>query len=279
MALIITPQDVVRRVSLLPAFPRIVSELMADLEDDSSSMMTLAQHVERDPVMTGRILSTANRMLRNEGWPEARDVYTAVSLIGFARIREIVLTTNMANFAEHFSSKHFHWGHGLAVGIAAQELAQHAGANQNCALVAGLLHDIGQLWLAHFHLLEFQQMRLQVEVHGEEVCAAERAMFGLDHCEIGRIVTECWQLPADIVAAVTHHHAPDDKVAREKMVAITHLAEMIAQSLDLPCREFNSIRRVSGVAARALGIDWNNDCSALFGAIDARYQYAAAIFS
>ncbi|GHT95529.1 hypothetical protein AGMMS49545_18650 [Betaproteobacteria bacterium] len=108
------PDTVVR----LPAFPGVITELLDDLNDDNSSMLALARHVERDPVVTGRILSAANRMLRHEGWPEVRDVYTAVSLIGFSRIREIVLTTCIVSFTGIFCSKRFYWAALLAAVVA-----------------------------------------------------------------------------------------------------------------------------------------------------------------
>ena len=278
MTVLITPQKVKQEISRLPSFPQVVNELLPVLDDDGSSMMVLAQHVERDPVLTGRILSAANRLLRSEGWQEVRDVYTAASLIGFSRIREIALTTSIANLNGHFASQHFHWAHCLAAGIAAQELALRAKSDQNGALVAGLLHDIGQLWLAYFHPLEFQQVRLQVEVHNMEICEAEQMMFGMDHTKIGGIIAEHWQLPTDITAAIAHHHDPDNKLASNPTVAAVHLAEAIIQALDLPHRDMNYVFRVSSTACRTMGVHWGEESFALLGAIDARYQYALSVF-
>jgi len=278
MAILLTPEKIKQEVARLPAFPHVIYGLLSDLDDDNSSMMAMAQHVERDPVLAGRILSVANRLLRHEGWPEARDVYTAVSLIGFAQIREIVLTTCVSGFNRNLASQHLQWSHSLAAGIAAQELASRANCNQSEALVAGLLHDIGQFWLAYVRPLEFQQVRLQVEVHNVEIGAAECAMFGIDHCEVGRIIAEHWQLPQGITDAIAYHHAPDDKIASNPIVASVHLAEMIVQALDLPHRELNYVSRLSSIACRTLGLEWDQDNSDLLGAIDARYQYALSVF-
>ncbi|MDR0528629.1 MAG: HDOD domain-containing protein [Zoogloeaceae bacterium] len=276
----ITSEDIVRQVESLPAFPQIVIELMADLEDDSASMMTLARHIERDPIITGKVLAAGNRLLRHEGWPEARDVYTAVSLIGFSRVKKIVLAASIADFTVNFVGKHFHWAHSLAVGIAAQELALRVNVNPDCALVAGMLHDLGQFWLAYSYPLEFQQVRLSVEVHGADVCAAEQERFGMDHCEIGRIVAEYWRIPADLVSAIANHHAQNEKALTEKIPALTHIADVIVQALDLPRREFNRVSRISSLACRTMGINWNDEESIqILGAIDARYQYASEIFS
>lgn len=270
--------DVLSSIARLPAFPGVITDLLADLDDDSSSMMTLARHVERDPVVTGRILSVANRMLRQEGRFEVRDVFTAVSLIGFARIRDIVLTTCIASFTSQFRGRNYYWKHSLAVGIGAQELARRALVNLDYALVAGLLHDIGQLWMAYFHPLEFQQARLRVEVHGVPVCEAEAELFGMDHCEVGRLVAEHWNLPAEVADAIFFHHAPDERAAANKLVALTHLAELIANALDLPYREENQVAHLSSAVCRALELDWSESLAPLLGQIEARYRYAATLF-
>ncbi|MCE1170265.1 MAG: HDOD domain-containing protein [Azovibrio sp.] len=270
--------DIIASIARLPAFPGVISDLLADLDDDNSSMMTLARHVERDPVVTGRILSVANRMLRQEGRTEVRDVFTAVSLIGFARIRDIVLTTCIASFTSQFRGRNYYWKHSLAVGIGAQELARRVAVNQDYALVAGLLHDIGQLWMAYFHPLEFQQARLRVEVHGEPVCQAEADLFGLDHCEVGRLVAEHWGLPAEVLGAIFFHHAPDQRAAVNKLVALTHLAELIANALDLPYREENQVAYLSPTVCEVLELDWSEDLSPLLGQIEARFRYAATLF-
>ncbi|MDR1850195.1 MAG: HDOD domain-containing protein [Zoogloeaceae bacterium] len=278
MSILITPEKIQQEVVNLPAFPPAVYGLLSDLEDENAGMMVMAQHVERDPILAGRVLSTANRLLRNEGWPEVRDVYTAVSLIGFAQIREIVLTTCISGSNKNLASQHLQWSHSLAAGIAAKELASRVKCNHDEALVAGLLHDVGQFWLAYVRPLEFQQVRLQVEVHNVEISEAERAMFGVDHCEVGRIIAEHWQLPKEITDAIAHHHAPADKIAGNPIVASVHLAEMIVQALDLPHRDLNYVSRLSSIACRALEIDWDKDNLSLLGAIDARYQYALSVF-
>lgn len=278
MRLNLKRDDILASIAKLPAFPRVIGELLEALEDENASMVTLARHVERDPVVTGRVLSAANRLLRVEGRQEVRNVYTAVSLIGFTRIRDIVLTTSIAGFASQFQGKRYFWEHSLAVGIGAQELARTVAVNQDYALVAGLLHDIGQLWMAFFHPQEFQRVRQMVEVHGEPVCQAEEQLFGLDHCHVGRLVAEHWGLPAEVAGAIYFHHAPATLAAENKLVALTHLAELISNALDLPWREENQVAHLSSTVSQALGLDWSEDFSPLLGRIEARYQYASVLF-
>lgn len=263
----------------LPAFPRVIQELLAALDDDNASLATLARHIARDPVLTGRVLAAANQLLRHEGRPAVKDVYTAASLIGMTRIRHTVLTTSIAAFTRNLRGKAYFWEHSLAVGIGAQELARHTGLSLDHALVAGLLHDIGQLWMSYFHPEEFTAVRRLVEEERVPVCEAEKRHFSLDHCEIGGIIAEHWELPPEIATAIVAHHAPEPYASSEKLAAITHIAELISNALDLPYREVNRVAHVSSLASAVLGIDWNADQTPLFGAISARYRYAATLFA
>ena len=104
----------------LPAFPRVVNDILATLEDDNASLGALVRCVERDPVITGRLFSVANSAaMGGRHGVQLRDMNTAVSLIGLARVREIVLAISLADFAEKTRMTALYWEHSVAVAIAA----------------------------------------------------------------------------------------------------------------------------------------------------------------
>jgi len=262
----------------LPAFPKIITHLLHDLDNDRASMHTLAHHVEQDPVLTGRILSIANRMLNLEGRPHVHDVYTAVSLLGCTRIRQVAMTSSVAEIAMKAEHTHQCWTHSLAVGIAAQELARDTHSNPDYALVAGLLHDIGHIWMACLQPAGFQQIWQHVAHHPEPLCEAEHHLFGMDHCEVGRLIAEYWDLPTEIVSAIYFHHAPDHRAASQKLVALTHVAEVVSNALDLPSGKASQVTHLSHTAVRTLNLDWGHGFTHLLGRIEARHAYARQLF-
>lgn len=280
-----TPLNEARVIELaesLPAFPQVVTDILGVLDNDSASLRKLASHVERDPVITAKIFAQVNNAAartRTESSP--RNVYTAISLIGLTNVRRIVLAHSTVSFLQDLpknaQSSHF-WEHSVAVGVCAQELARTYTASSDYALVAGLLHDVGQLWMACFYPEELQHVHNAIIGQKAHIIDAERNEFnGLDHAIIGKILATYWGLPEPVTAAIQYHHDPDQGLPNN-LVAITHVAEVISNALDLTKREGNQVSILSELACEELGIDWEEDMSRLFGEIEARTEYACAGF-
>ncbi len=273
----LTESEIIEHVALLPAFPGVVNDILATLEDDNATLGALIQLVGRDPVITARVLSIANAAALGGRNPrELHDMQVAVSMIGLSRVREIVLAVSLAKFSQESRMSSFFWEHSIAVGVAAQELAREAHFSVDLALVGGLLHDIGQLWMARFYPLEFQMVRMALETSERDVLEVERAYFGMDHCMVGRILASFWKLPPAVVEAVAHHH--DKHPPAGKLLAATHVAEAIANALDLARHEQARVNYLSASACAELGLDWTQDINYLFGRIEARTRYLCRTF-
>lgn len=279
MPLHLSESEIVDRAALLPAFPSVVNDILQTLDDDNATLGALIHLVERDPVITARVLSIANAAaMAGRTQRDVRDMQVAVSLIGLSKVRETVLGVSLANFSsESRMGRHF-WEHSVAVGVAAQELARLGRISTDYALVCGLLHDIGQLWMARCYPLEFQMVRLSLSLEPTlDILEAERKHFGIDHCAIGRLLATAWHLPTSVVAAIQHHH--DAHPPADKLVAATHVGEVLANALDLSRQDEARVVNLSESACDLLGIDWNDDLNYLFGKIEARARYLARIFS
>ena len=269
--------QILEKAAALPAFPAVVTDLLASLDDDNSTLGILSNLVARDPVITARILSLANSAaMAGHGQQDRRDIQGAVSLIGLAKVRELALSVSLNNFAEKLGVARYFWTHSIAVGVAAQELARKFHYQPEHALVAGLLHDIGQLWMVRFHAEAWQQVQREVMNWDSDVCAAERQAFGMDHAEVGRILATHWNLPASLIAAIAHHH--DGETAGDKLVAVTHVAEVFVNALDLSAGTTSRVNVLSDEACALLDIDWQEDFGGLFGKIEARTELLCSMF-
>jgi putative nucleotidyltransferase with HDIG domain len=278
MALQLSEKEIDERSINLPAFPRVVNDILATLDDENANLGALVRFVERDPVITARIISIANSAAmagRHSG--QLRDVNMAVSLIGLARIREIVLAVSLAEFATKSRMSSYFWEHSVAVAITAQELGRFTHISPDYALVAGLLHDIGQLWMARFYPLEFQMVRATVNCSERGIIEVERQYFGMDHCQIGGILATRWGLPDPVVMAVSYHHDPS-QVILEQLADLIHVAEVFSNALDLTGREDNLVTNLSEDACQTIGLRWDVDLHALFGKIEARSEHACRVF-
>jgi len=278
MGMMLSQDEVLARSGELPAFPKVVIRLLEAIDDDSATISTLVHHVESDPVVTARVMSQANAVAM--GAHPGRvitNTETAASMVGVARIREIVLAVSLAGFAHKCRVSTSYWEHSVAVGVCVQELAKHTRQSLDYAFVAGLLHDIGQLWLASFYPQEYAWVRESVTAGVMPVAVVEREQFGVDHCQIGAWMVEQWELPASMAAALLYHHAPDE-CAGDPLVAATHVGEVLANALDLGGRPESQVVYLSQEACATVGIDWNEDLNYFFGKLEARARHAVQAF-
>ncbi len=278
MPIALTQAEVIERTALLPAFPRVIRGVLDSLDDENASIGSLAQLLQQDPVIAGRVIALASSAAVSlRPGAAAHGLAGATSMIGLAKVREIVLNVGVAEFARDSQMSSYFWEHSAAVGVAAQELARYSHLPTDYALIAGLLHDIGQLWMVRFYPQEFELVHRLVAAGEINIIKAERAYFGVDHCWIGAVIAEHWGLPAAVVAAINFHHQPKDGLS-EKLVAVVHVAEVLSNALDLTLRQDNQVTYLSTSACAALGLDWSADMNFMFAKIEARTEHACAVF-
>ncbi len=284
----ITRQDVIKHSRNLPIFPRIVSEILASLDDPDSNLNLLVSHINLDPVITARVLSVANRAaVRGRRDAEVRDIFTATSLIGLSRVRHIAMISSLGAYIGGLTQGAMpssFWQHNVAVGVCCEELAMHVDVpvSSDAALVAGLLHDIGQLWLFGYNVEATRKCWDASLNEKRSIAQVELETFGVDHTKIGAWLAQYWGLPLGIDAAIQGHHAPDlsvDPGPVANLVALVHVAEVLSNALDLTGRMQNQVTTVSAEACRLLGLVWDADIRSLFGRMEARSSHANSFFS
>ncbi len=268
--------EVVEQLQALPAFPAIVTRILETLGDERAALDLLEQYLQSDPVISARILSAANRLIRHSGREPVGDVHTAVSYLGLNRVHEVVVSTSLLDFAHNSHCTSVFWERSLAVGLCAQELARLAGANPDHALVAGLLHGVGILWLHVCHPREYRQVLIEQQLHDGDLVQTERTLLGIDHLEIGRLLAAHWDLPEDIVQAIAGHRTPPHGVL-PPLVAIVHLAAVICSGLDLPFQPDGEVRHLAPQALGSLGEDWEDKLPDLLGRVEVRFAQSRAL--
>lgn len=269
--------DVIAWRDRLPAFPRIVDEILATLDDPDANLQLLVRHVGRDPVLAARVVAQANMAaVRARSGGKIGDLYTAASLIGLKRLREIALYACLSNFMRGGLPDHY-WEHCATAAVCAEQLAGHLGMASDHALVAGLLHDIGQLWLYRFEPDRCRDAARLSSERGVGIEAAERELFGVDHATVGGWLAEAWSLPPAICRAIAFHHEPD-KSGSEPLVPLVHVAEVLANALDPTGSGMTRVRELSDRACESLNLKWDADSERLFGRIDAMSRYNANFF-
>lgn len=255
----------------LPSLPEVVNYLIRALNDDGANLETLAHHINSDPAIVARLLAAANSV--NTGLSKrVHSTGQAILLLGADRIANIVLASALIyRYDTHTSgfNARLLWQHSLGVATCARVLAEQTGIDPELAFTSGLLHDIGQLLMytaSPTHFLQALDRHLNEDI---PLFIAERAVFGYDHCDAGRVLASTWKLPTNIIDAIGAHHEPDG--FSSEIGNLIHIGECMSHALDLGEIPSNRVPDLSELACANLGLSWPKFANH-FAEIEARFD-------
>jgi HD-like signal output (HDOD) protein len=207
----------------LPYEPMLLPQLFAATRDDSTaSVDDLTVLIERSQKLATRVLSLANSALYALE-STVTSLRRAVSILGFREVRTLVVmigavsAIKSAKLPKEFDANGL-WRHqvktasvakGLATAVAAMPASGGLEIAPDEAYAAGLLHDIGKVFLAAgrpktWAAIEDMRAKTGVDFH-----EAEDAYWGMDHALIGAQVLHYWKLPLLLTDPINWHHAPE----------------------------------------------------------------------
>ena len=183
----------------LISLPDVYFRLKAVLDDPNSNLADVAEVVGNDPAMTAKLLRIVNSAYFGLG-TEIDTVTRAVGLLGTQEVHDLVLAASVAQSFEGMSNEimdmHKFWRRSVVCAITGRELASLCNVlDSERVFVAGLLCDIGHLFIYQLAPQKAQQALELAEVQGAPLYKAERALLGIDFARVGADLMRQWQLP------------------------------------------------------------------------------------
>lgn len=194
----------------LPPFPAVALRVLNLLSKEDLGLKELTQQIQADPALASEILTLSNSVLFGFR-TEIRNILQATTLLGAQRVKGIALTIAMKTYLmESFQIPALLacWRHNLACALVAEQVAKASLVEKDFAYLAGLLHDVGRLALGMIKPNEYANLLTSENKDPGNILDREREMFGVDHCQAGKMLTEAWKLPKTFVEVASQHHAP-----------------------------------------------------------------------
>ena len=218
-----------------------LSELYSRVRDvvdnPNSSMDELANVLKLDPVLSARLLRTANSP-QYGSQKQIDTVSCAVNLIGVQVVRDLIAATTVgqtfAGMPPQFMDVPKFWRKSLFCALVAEGVATSCGVeNSERCFVEGLLRDIG-----HFVLYQTVPQRAQsalIEAGYLEASLAEveQSNIGCDFAEVGAELMWSWGMPVHIEQAIRCQLSPKDAGEFALHASIVHLAGVVADNEEL----------------------------------------------
>ncbi len=206
----VAESEVLDAIDRAPSLPHIVGQVLQRVGDAHSSTADLEKLIEQDMVLAGKVLKLVNSAFYRRPQPVG-SIREAVSIIGFASLRSVVLAASTSNILlvdlePYGMSRGGLWRNSIATAAVARAVGMKGGVGPDRSeeyFAAGLLRDVGLLILSPFLARSGVRLRKDVQT---DILTAERRAVGFDHGWVGDRLAEKWELPAPLRACIARHH-------------------------------------------------------------------------
>ena len=233
----------------LPSFPDIAIKVRKVLADDNMNLGMVLRVVGSEPTLAARLLQIANSAALSNGTP-VRDLRNAVQRMGLNMVRSASIAFAMTQMKKAQDLKGLEapmaalWQRCTAVAAMAHVVARRmTKVNPDTALLAGLLHGVGELYIltrANRHPALFADR------------PAYDAIVRDWHVSVAQALLENWEMGEDIVRAVSEfedlerrHSGPADL---SDVLTVAHLLvsyQEYPESIELNMQGVSARHRMS----------------------------------
>lgn len=226
---IIDPQVALRikDIGRLSTLPQVTWELMRLLSDENTTPDDLQQVVEQDPALSAKVISLGNSAYYGLRTP-ATTISRAIVIIGFKELEFLALGLGLADTFDlrkvpfGFDGDSL-WLHSLSVSWTAREVAAASHlVDPGEAMLAGLLHNLGQIMLVTHFTVHLQRL-MDYVAQGHTFREAE-ADLGLWHEVVGYLLAKNWAMPDYLKDVILYHHRPELCLDNRDIVSVINLA-------------------------------------------------------
>lgn len=239
----------------LPVFNKVALELQQVSRGDSITTEQIAGIIMKDQALASRILRVANSSFFG-GLGKVETISRALVRLGTTQVTSLAMAASQA--LAHKSSvpiiaKYMQglWTRSFTCSYGARWIAQKSGYASKAeeAFLAGLLHDIGELFL--LRVLDKMANRREDPLPLSEPLMLE--ILSVMHNSIGYRLMEKWELPMSYAVIARDHHLDKPDEANE-ILLMTRLMDMTCLKMGLGGSAQSDIILATTPEAKLLGI-------------------------
>lgn len=245
-------QKLIDGIGNLPPMPGMAARILELNSNPHTHAQDLADLIEQDPSLCAQIIRFAQSPFYGYNG-KIQSVRQAISrVLGFDLVMNIALGIAMAKpFKMPMNGplglksywRHATYSAALSHGLC-HLMPRRLRPRPGSAYLCGLLHNIGLLVMGHFQQDAYAKLNQEFAIADGSVglLEMEEQLLSSNHCKIGLMLMEKWQMPDYICASVAHHHNEEYQGVASQLNQITLIADRLlkthgigdAQSEQLP---------------------------------------------
>ena len=211
-----------------PVMPQVVRDVQSVIKRADSTAEDVAAVIERDPVISLRLLSVSNSPVYR-GIQEIRNIKEAIPRMGLIETLNLIIAIANKSIYETDQVQlrtlmDKLWVHSLACAYGSKLIAEHLKLDDSEKFfLMGLVHDIGKSLL----LKAFSEVPLTIKINFDLV----QANIQQGHLSIGGVLLRRWGFEDIFIKVVTMHEDPVFSPETEKEILVVHLANMLTRNI------------------------------------------------
>lgn len=236
-------RDAIKNLDALPALPFIAQKLLAlntDTDDGEKQLLAL---IEQDPQIMAKVIGLANSPMLGTS-RKINSISEAAFILGIKRIKTVATGIAMMSVKSNTSTGNLNlhdlWMHNLGIAFAmlaiGKAMPKKDKPQDDLIFLAGMLHDIGYIALAHLDPLRSNELHTyQAAAPKRPALEIEQSLLDISHDELGAELARHWNLPADIISVIRYHHTPDAISApkNQPLIRMVYMAEKMLPSFGM----------------------------------------------
>jgi len=235
-------REKISKLDTLPAMPEVASKLLKMSRDPETMPEDIARVIETDPAIVAQVMHYAR-----SPWygykGEINSVEDAIfSILGMDMVTNMALGMAAGKVftisTEGKLSAKSLWQHSVYCAALTEGLARAMPVRFNmkpgAAYLAGLLHNIGYMIMAHCFPDEFLSLSIELEINSTtSMVEIEQQVYGVTHAEVAAELMRRWNLPDKVIQVMRHHHDKEYTGEHDKDVMLVKLANTLLAKMDI----------------------------------------------
>jgi len=231
----------------------VLLKLVEACRSEETTVREIAQIINSDTALTGRILGIVNSPFYRRTEKIVR-IDDALFQLGRDAVRSIAVSASIHQvFSRVNGQGPFHmklyWRHALLCAVLARRLSEKTSFKApELSFLSGIRHDVGRVVLGVHFPEEYGRVLSAAGTRSDLLLEGERKM-GITHAEVGSWLLARWGLDAFTADAARYHHEPLERIhGAFPLVKIVYAANLLADMPDSDFTRHKVIRELFGIS-------------------------------
>lgn len=240
---VLSKEELLKKATDPKVLPFVAKKVLTMVRNEDSSISELGSIIEKDQAISANVLKIANSAFYGVR-QEVKSLRQAIVVLGFKALKDLVITVSTKLQYKQFGiTEQMMWDHSIGAAVASRMIAEGRGKElEDIAFLGGLMHDFGKVIMNNESPRAYMTAMEEIYNENSLSTAAEYAVFGYDHTEIGSLVVAKWGFASVFIKILQFHHlgqhTPEDFPGPfvGRAVACVHLADNICRRLGIGFR-------------------------------------------